>query len=75
MNDRRSLVRTFVILMLFGLVSLLGMVGKPNFEAIRLVDAVRLIGTGMCFGAAVVALVLSLRASSPGEAIGKGSRT
>ena len=64
MNDRRRLVRIFVILAIFGLGSLVRMVGKPSFEAIRAVDAVQLIGTGMCFGGAVFALVLLLRSHS-----------
>jgi hypothetical protein len=37
------------------------MLGKPSFETIRQVDAVQLIGTGMCFGAAMAALILFLR--------------
>jgi hypothetical protein len=61
MSERRRLVRIFVILAVFGLGSLFSMLGKPSFETIRPVDAVQLIGTGMCFGAAIVALVLFLR--------------
>ncbi len=61
MNDRRRLVRISVILAVFGLGSVVGMLGKPSFEMIRPVDAVHLIGTGMCFGGAIVALVLFLR--------------
>jgi hypothetical protein len=61
MNDRSRLVRIFVMLTIFGLGSLVRMVGKPSFEAIRAVDAVQLIGTGMCLGGAVFALVLLLR--------------
>jgi hypothetical protein len=51
----------FAILAVFGLGSLVRMIGRPTFETIRPVDAVQLIGTGMCFGAAVLALVLFLR--------------
>ena len=61
MNDRRRLLRIFFILAIFGLGSFLSILGKPSFETIRPVDAVQLIGTGMCFGAAIVALVLFLR--------------
>ena len=61
MSDRRRLVRIFVILAFFGVVSLFSMLGKPCFDAIRAVDAVHLIGTGMCFGAAIVALVFYLQ--------------
>lgn len=61
MGDRRELVRIFVILAVFGLVSLFNMLNKPSFAIMRAVDIVQLIGTGMCFGAAIVALVLFLR--------------
>ena len=66
MGERRRLVRIFVILAVFGLGSLFSMLGKPSFETIRPVDAVQLIGTGMCFGAAIVALVLFLRSPRSG---------
>jgi hypothetical protein len=61
MNDRRRLGRIFFILAAFGLFSLLGILGRPSFETIRPVDAVHLIGVGMCFGGALVALTLYLR--------------
>jgi hypothetical protein len=61
MIDRSRLIRAFAIPAVFGTVSLVRMLGKPTFETIRTVDAVQLIGTGMCFGAAIFALVLFLR--------------
>lgn len=61
MSDRRKFLRMFAILAIFGLGSLVRMIGRPSFEAIRAVDAVQWIGTGMCFGAAILALVLFLR--------------
>ena len=61
MSDRRRFVRIFFVLLVFGLGSFIGMLGKPSFETIRTVDVVQLIGTGMCFGGAIVALVLVLR--------------
>ena len=63
MSDRRRLLGMFGVLAVFGLSSLLSMLGKPSFETIRPVDAVHLIGTGMCFGAAIVALVFFVRSS------------
>lgn len=60
MSERQRLIRIFVILAFFGVSSLLSMLGRPSFATIRTVDAVHLIGTGMCFGGAIVALVLSL---------------
>jgi hypothetical protein len=65
MSDRRRLVRIFVILVVFGLSSLVSMLGKPSFGTIRTVDAVQLIGAGMCFGAAIVALAIFLRSPRP----------
>ncbi len=45
----------------FGAISLMNMALKGRFEAIRAVDVVQLIGTGMCFGAALVGIVTILR--------------
>jgi hypothetical protein len=61
MSERRRLIRIVVILAVFGTGNLFSMLGKPSFATIRPVDAVQLIGTGMCFGVAIVALVLFLR--------------
>jgi len=66
MSDRRAFVRVFFVLVSFGVVSLLAMLGRPGLATIRLVDLVHLIGTGMCFGGAIVALVAHRRGlSSP----------
>ena len=66
MSDRRAFVRVFFVLVSFGVVSLLAMLGRPSLATIRLVDLVHLIGTGMCFGGAIVALVAHRRGlSSP----------
>ncbi len=61
MNGRRTFLRIFFVLIAFGLISLLAMVGRPTVADIRAVDIVHLIGTGMCFGGAIVALVAHLR--------------
>jgi hypothetical protein len=45
-------------LLFFGLVPLLTSVNDPSLRAINIV---RLIGSGICFGAAIVALVGTLR--------------
>ncbi len=45
----------------FGIVSLLAMLSRHGLATIRAVDAFQLIGTGMCFGGAIVALVTHLR--------------
>ena len=43
----------------FGAINLLSMTAR--LEAIRAVDVVRLIGVGMCFGVALVGIVIMLR--------------
>ena len=45
----------------FGASSLISMAGSARLEAIRAVDVVQLIGIGMCFGAALVGIVIILR--------------
>jgi hypothetical protein len=61
MSDRRRFLRVFAVLAVFSLVNLVRMIGRPSFETIRPVDAVQLVGTGMCLGAAIFALVLFLK--------------
>ena len=43
----------------FGAINLMSMAAR--LEAIRAVDVVRLIGVGMCFGVALVGIVIMLR--------------
>jgi hypothetical protein len=66
MIDRQRLFRISVVLAVFGVGSILGMLSKGTFEALRLVDAVQLIGTGMCLGAALVAIIL-FRKTAPSK--------
>lgn len=55
MNKRSRFPRIFFLLLLFGMLNLLTMLGNPAWAQLRNVDLVRLLGTGMCFGAALVA--------------------
>ena len=64
MGDRRASLRVFFVLVAFGVLSLLAMLSRPSLANVRAVDLVHLLGTGMCFGAAIVALVTYRR--SPG---------
>jgi hypothetical protein len=57
MNNRTRFPRIFFMFTLFGIMNFLAMQSSPNWENIRGVDVVRLIGTGMCFGAALISLV------------------
>ncbi len=61
MNNRRKLPRILFVLTFFGIMNLLAMLSSPSWANMRGVDIVRLIGTGMCFGAALVSFVLYFR--------------
>jgi len=61
MTDRKGLLRVFFILLVFGLLGFLRMLGRPSLANVRAVDIVQLIGTGMCLGGAIVSLVFGLR--------------
>ena len=61
MNDRRTFLRIFLVLTAFGVMSLLAMLSRSALANIRGVDVVHLIGTGMCFGGAIVSFVAYFR--------------
>ncbi|MFL5765998.1 MAG: hypothetical protein ACJ77K_18785 [Bacteroidia bacterium] len=61
MNNKRRFPRIFFLLTLFGVMNLLAMLSSPAWANIRGVDIVRLIGTGMCFGAAIVSFGIYYR--------------
>jgi hypothetical protein len=61
MNNRRRFPRIVFVLAFFGIMNLLAMLSSPAWANIRGVDIVRLIGTGMCFGGALVAYVAYFR--------------
>ena len=58
MSNRGRFHRIFFLLTFFGGMNLLAMLSSPAWTNIRGVDIVRLIGTGMCFGGAIVSLVV-----------------
>ena len=55
MSSRRESFRVAFVLAAFGLLNLCSMLARPSLATIRTVDIVHLIGTGMCFGGALVA--------------------
>ncbi len=61
MNNRRAFPRIAFVLTFFGGMNLLAMFSSPAWTNIRGVDIVRLIGTGMCFGAAIISFVVYYR--------------
>ena len=60
MSNRRKLV-PFWVPLLFGLLSFFNIVGKPRFATFHGADVLQLIATGMCFGVALVTLVVFFR--------------
>ncbi len=57
MNNRLRHLRIPFLLILFGAMNFLTMLSSPAWANIRCVDVVRFIGSGMCFGAAIVSFV------------------
>jgi hypothetical protein len=50
-----------VFLVFMGIIAFSNAASKPSFAALRAVDVVRLIAVGMCFGGALVALIMFFR--------------
>ena len=61
MTDRSKFLRIFFVLCAFGALSFIIMLTRPSISNIRAVDILHLVGTGMCFGGAIVALAVYLR--------------
>ena len=61
MLNRRSLISTVVTLVIAGVIVMANLVSQNRLAAIRSVDVVQLIGTGMCFGVALFALIIFFR--------------
>ena len=53
MNNQRMFLYIFFVLTFFGVMNFLAVLSSPAWANIRGVDILRLIGTGMCFGAAI----------------------
>ena len=61
MNGRRNFAqRVFIPLFIacMGLAAFTNMASSPRFATFRTIDVVRLIASGMCFGAALAALLI-----------------
>ena len=57
MHNRKANLRMGVVLLFFGSMSLLRMLGNPRLAALHGSDIVALTGCGACFGVAFVALL------------------
>lgn len=60
-NSKRSPIVVWVIPLLIGLVGFNRVTQSPQFELYRTVDVVQLLGSGVCFGATMVGIILMLR--------------
>ena len=59
-NGRRRLV-SVVIPAIVGLTSLLTVIGRPRFQTYHTVDVLELVASGMCFGVALVWMLMYFR--------------
>jgi hypothetical protein len=63
-RERRRKLAPFWVPLLFGLLGLANVVGRPRLAALHGSDVVQLLGIGMCFGVALTSLVTLLRGRS-----------
>jgi hypothetical protein len=64
-DRKRPPIVVFIIPLMAGLAGFYRVTQSSNFELYRTVDIVQLLGSGACFGAAMVGVVLLLRGSRP----------
>ena len=60
-DRKRPPVVIWIIPLIIGLVGLNRVMQSPSYELYRTVDVVQLLGSGVCFGAAMVGLIISVR--------------
>lgn len=66
MENRRKTVSGVLVPLFFlfmGFAAFTNVASRPRFEAMHTVDVVGLVASGMCLGAALVALIVQLRRS------------
>ncbi|MFZ1032400.1 MAG: hypothetical protein WAN72_10445 [Candidatus Acidiferrales bacterium] len=61
MLNRKSLTSAIVAPLIVGLIGLLTLMQRPRFAGYHNVDVLQLLGSGMCFGVALAALLALLR--------------
>lgn len=61
MRSRKSLTIAVATPLVIGIIGLTQLMQRPQFASFRTVDVVQLLGSGMCFGVALVALFALLR--------------
>jgi len=58
MRNRKPLVAAFFIPIMVGCIGISNIARNPRFESFHTVDILQLIASGMCFGAALSALLI-----------------
>jgi hypothetical protein len=61
MFNRKILVSAVLAPLLIGSIGLTHLMRQPRFAEFRTVDVVQMLGSGMCFGLALFALIAMLR--------------
>jgi hypothetical protein len=64
-DRKRPSIIVWIIPLLIGFVGFYRVTQSPSFEIYRAVDIVQLLGSGVCFGAAMVGVILMLRGARP----------
>jgi hypothetical protein len=63
MENRKPLLAAVLIPLVIGVIGISQLASQPRFAAFRNVDILQLIGSGMCFGVALFALIALVRGS------------
>lgn len=61
MRKRKALFSAILAPLFIGLIGLMHLMEQPRFQSFHNVDVLQLLGSGMCFGVALVALIALFR--------------
>jgi hypothetical protein len=64
-DRKRPSIVVFITVLIVGLAGFYRVTQSPSFELYRTVDIVQLLGSGACFGASMVGLVIAATRSRP----------
>lgn len=60
-NRKRPPIVIWIMPLIIGLAGFFRVANSPQFQLYRTVDIVQLLGSGVCFGATMVGIILALR--------------
>jgi hypothetical protein len=64
-NDKRPTILIWLVPVMIGLAGFYRVTQGSSFAMYRMVDVVQLLGSGVCFGAAMVGIIFMLRGARP----------